>query len=95
MEKNNIDLIIMTSDGASGHKIGMLGSVADHISRTIKIPVLLIKTRIAKPIENERTSIKRVPVTLDGSDLSKLALPVAERLANKLQIPNYPFPDGA
>ncbi len=85
--KNNIDLIIMTSDGATDHKIETLGSVADHISRTVKIPVLLVKTRIAKPIENEKPLIKRILVTLDGSDLSKLALPIAEGLANKLQIP--------
>src|ERR1035437_2483250 len=31
VENNNIDLIIMTSDGASGHNIERLGSVADHI----------------------------------------------------------------
>ena len=87
VEKNNIDLIIMTCDGASGQKNERLGSVADHISRTVKIPALLIKSRIAELHENDRPSIKRILVTLDSSALSKLALPAAEGLANKLQIP--------
>jgi nucleotide-binding universal stress UspA family protein len=87
VEKNNMDLIIMTRNAASSHKIERLGSIADRISRTVKIPVLLIKTRTVEPIENERPSIKRILVTLDGSNLSKLALPVADGLAGKLQIP--------
>jgi nucleotide-binding universal stress UspA family protein len=87
VEKNCIDLIIMTSAASSGHKAGTLGTVADHISRTVKIPVLLVKARLAVQNEKEKPTIKRVIVTLDGSDLSKRALPVAEALAARLQIP--------
>lgn len=87
VEKNNVDLIIMTSAGSSGRKAGTLGTVADHISRTVKIPVLLVKARLAGQNEKEKPTIKRIVVTLDGSDLSKQALPSAEALAARLQIP--------
>jgi nucleotide-binding universal stress UspA family protein len=86
-KENHIDLLVMTRTGTSGSKIGVLGSVADHISRTVKLPVLLVKPSIIREIESKLPSIKRILVTLDGSDLARQALPVAEELANKLQIP--------
>ena len=44
VEKNDIDLIIMTAVSASGLKVGkMLGSVTDHVCRTVPIPVMLIR----------------------------------------------------
>jgi len=87
VEKNNINLIILTSAGTSGHKGDELGSVADHISRTVKVPALLIKSREASSITNERPSIQHVLVPLDGSDVSRSALPIAVELAQKLKIP--------
>jgi nucleotide-binding universal stress UspA family protein len=87
VEENKIELVVMTGSGTTGHKIGKLGSVADHITRTLKIPVMLIKTRNAPQTKNERPSLKRILVPLDGSNLSKLALPTAFGLADKLQIP--------
>ncbi len=87
-EKNDIGLIIMTAVGASGLKVGkMIGSVADHICRTVPIPVMLIKPQSAQRIERGMRLINRILLTLDGSELSQRALPVGEELAAKLKIP--------
>ena len=81
----------MTSAGASGHKVGALGSVVDHVSRTVTIPIMVIKPGNAARTKDGTQLINRILVPLDGSDLSKLALPVAEELAIKLKVPITPF----
>jgi nucleotide-binding universal stress UspA family protein len=86
-EKNAINLIIMTSVGSSGRKVGMLGKVANQVSGTMKIPVLLIQPWNSGSFDSEKQIIKRILVTLDGSDSSKLALPIASKLAKNLKIP--------
>ena len=63
------------------------GSVADHISRTIKVPALLIRSRESGSFTNDRPVIQHILVPLDGSDVSRLALPTAVELANKLNLP--------
>ncbi len=87
VEKNDIGLIIMTASGGSGVKPAILGSVADHICRTMPTPVMLIRPQDTPPIEGKQQLINRIFLPLDGSDLSKLALPVAEELAAQLKIP--------
>lgn len=88
VEKNEIGLIIMTIIGASGLKIGkMIGSVADHICRTVPIPVMLIRPQRNHQIPTRGHLINRILLTLDGSKLSEKALPVAEELAIRLKIP--------
>ena len=42
-EKNNVDLIIIATHGRSGIKRLVLGSVADRILRTSKIPILMVQ----------------------------------------------------
>jgi nucleotide-binding universal stress UspA family protein len=85
--EENIDLIIMTNAGASGHKVGMLGNVANRISREVNIPVMLIKPDSPVIYNGENQLISRILLPLDGSDQSKLALPVGIELAVKLEIP--------
>jgi nucleotide-binding universal stress UspA family protein len=88
VEKNNIDLIVMTAIGHSGLKVGkMIGSVADHICRTVPIPVMLIRSQRNHQTEARKQLISRILLTMDGSELSEKALPVAEKLATKLNIP--------
>ena len=87
VNKNNVDLIIMTAVSASGLKIGkMLGSVTDHLCRTVPIPVLLIRPQDLTRIESKKQLINRILIPLDGSELSKLALPVGEELASRLKV---------
>ncbi len=88
VEKNDIGLIIMTAVSTSGRKLAKrLGSVADHICRTVPIPVMLIRPQGIQRTEGEEQLINRILLPLDGSDLSKLALPVGEELAAKLEVP--------
>jgi nucleotide-binding universal stress UspA family protein len=84
--ENDIGLIIMTAVSVSGLKVAkMLGSVADHVCRTVPIPVMLIRPQDAQRIQGKKRLIDRILLPLDGSDLSRLALPVGEELAAKLK----------
>ena len=86
VDEYKVDLIVMTAVSASGLKIGrMLGSVADHICRTVPIPVLLIRPQNIRQVGGHGRLISRLLIPLDGSDLSRLALPVGEELAVKLK----------
>lgn len=88
VDKDNIDLIIMASVSASGLKIAkMLGSVTEHVCRTVPIPVMLIRPQDVQRIEGEKRLINRILLPLDGSDLSRLALPVGEEMATMLKVP--------
>jgi nucleotide-binding universal stress UspA family protein len=85
VEKDNISLIIMAAVSVSGLQVGkMLGSVTDHVCRTVPIPVMLIRPKNIQRIGGRERLITRLLLPLDGSDLSKLALPVTEELATKL-----------
>ena len=87
VNKNKVDLIIMTAVSASGLKIGkMLGSVTDHLCRTVPIPVLLLRPQDRQVIESKKQLINRILIPLDGSELSKLSLPIGEELASRLKV---------
>jgi nucleotide-binding universal stress UspA family protein len=86
VEKNNIGLIIMTAVSASGLRVGkMLGSVTDHVCRAVPVPVMLIRPQALERVGGKGQLINHILIPLDGSDLSRLALPVAEELATKLK----------
>jgi nucleotide-binding universal stress UspA family protein len=88
VDKDNIDLIIMASVSVSGHSIAkMLGSVTDHVCHTVRIPVMLIRPQDLQRIEGKKRLINRILLPLDGSDLSKLALPAGEEMAAVLRVP--------
>lgn len=92
VSKNKIDLIIMASVSASGIKIGkMLGSVTDHICHTVPIPVMLIRPKGVPKSKDKSRLFNKLLVPLDGSDLSKLALPVGEKIAEVLKLPIIVF----
>ena len=86
-ETNEIDLIMMTAVSISGMKIGkMLGSVTDHVCQTVAIPVMLIRPQNQIPTDRKFRLINHVLIPLDGSELSKLALPAGEELSAKLKV---------
>ena len=88
VETNKIDLIMMTAVSISGMKIGkMLGSVTDHVCQTVAIPVMLIRPQNQIPTDRKLRLINHVLIPLDGSELSKLALPAGEELSAKLKVP--------
>ncbi|HVB74010.1 MAG TPA: universal stress protein [Ktedonobacteraceae bacterium] len=77
------DLVVMTSQGKTGMKRWVLGSVAQKIARHSPIPVLVIHEAGAVPVgPRPDSSPLRALVTLDGSVLAKVALePAAQLLA--------------
>jgi nucleotide-binding universal stress UspA family protein len=87
VDKNGVDLIVMTAVGVSGLNIGkMLGSVTDHVCRTVPKPVLLIRPKNIPRVDNQGRLINRILIPLDGSEISKLALPVGIELASRLRL---------
>jgi nucleotide-binding universal stress UspA family protein len=77
------DLVVMTSQGKTGVKRWLLGSVAQKIARHSSIPVLVLREAgaiAAGPV--------RALVTLDGSTLAKAALEPAAQLVAALSFPN-------
>jgi len=86
VDTNKFDLIVMTAVSAAGLKVGkMLGSAADHVCRTVPIPVLLVRPRNVNRTDGGERLINRLLIPVDGSALSNLALPVGEELAAKLK----------
>ena len=84
--QNKIDLIIMTFISLSGLKIGkMLGTVADHVCRNVPIPVMLVKPQNIPSISHLDKLISNILIPLDGSELSKRALPIGEKLGSRLK----------
>jgi nucleotide-binding universal stress UspA family protein len=87
VDSNKIDLIVMSAVSVSGLKVGkMLGSVTDHVCQLVPIPVMLIRPQTVKTTTQTRPLFNNILVPLDGSDLSKLALPVGEDLAQALKM---------
>jgi nucleotide-binding universal stress UspA family protein len=80
-----VGLIVMTTHGRGALGRWAFGSVADTVTRTAPVPVLIVRPRQgeapAVPV------IQRVVVPLDGSALAERALPIAQALAQKLNIP--------
>ncbi|MGE5597450.1 MAG: universal stress protein [Hyphomicrobiales bacterium] len=69
-------LIAITSHGRGGFKRAIQGSVTDEVVRLVRIPVLVVRSGVAGG------EIRRMLITLDGSDVSEEALPVAREVAN-------------
>jgi nucleotide-binding universal stress UspA family protein len=81
-DENDIDLILMATHGRSGIRRWVIGSVADKVLRSSRVPVLLVRTGIPQHIvDNEWPDTMLVP--LDGSGLAELVLPHVAALAKQ------------
>jgi len=76
-DKNNIDLIVISTHGYSGIKRWVLGSVARKVLYGTGIPVLLVKSKAPKVSQVE---LKKLLLPLDGSPFSERPIPFIERL---------------
>jgi nucleotide-binding universal stress UspA family protein len=84
----NVDLIVMTSQGRTGMKRWMLGSVAQKIARYCTVPVLVLHEKGPLPIGPHRdTRPLRALVPLDGSPLAKAAIEPAAQLVSAIAAP--------
>lgn len=76
-EELKSDLILLTDHGRSGLKSVLLGSIAQQVLQSGKIPVLLVK--VSPDVEPQAFECRTIAVALDGSALYGNALtPAAE-----------------
>ena len=76
-----IDLVVMSTHGRGGIRRAWLGSVADHLIRTLEVPVLLVRPSESEPGRARPAASGRILVPLDGSPLAERALGPAIALA--------------
>jgi nucleotide-binding universal stress UspA family protein len=87
-QSSTADLIVLCSHGYTGLKRWFLGSVADVVTRTAPVPVLILREGGPLPMEaalNGGTQRALVPV--DGSPLSEAAIEPAAQLIAALAAP--------
>ena len=83
--KLGVGLIVMTTHGRGALGRWAFGSVADTVSRTSPVPVMIIRPQ--EDSEPPVPVIRRIVAPLDGSSLAERALPTAASLARQLGIP--------
>jgi nucleotide-binding universal stress UspA family protein len=82
------DLVVMTSQGKTGMKRWVLGSVSQKVARHSPIPVLMLHEAGTVPVgASPDGGPVRAIVTLDGSVLAKTALEPAAQLIAALSAP--------
>lgn len=77
-------LIAMASAGQGALRRLAFGSVADSVSRSSPVPVLIVRNDIAA--NGDPSGPERVVVPLDGSEAANMALSVAVQLASQLDV---------
>ncbi len=89
IRERDIGMVIIASHGWGFLGRVVVGSVADRVARAAEAPVLVIHPhRGAIPASADaRARIDRLVVPLDGSELARQALPVAQSLATRLGCP--------
>lgn len=75
-------LIVMATHGYSGLRRWALGSVTDEVVHTTTIPTFIIRSQELSESQPTLPPLQRILVPLDGSELSKKALPIATLLAS-------------
>jgi|SRR5690554_545120 len=83
-EKNDIDLIVMGSTGASGFKEMFVGSNTEKVVRTSKTPVLVIKNN--HPIFEVKDFVFASDFSLSGQGALKKAQEFAEKIDAKTHL---------
>jgi nucleotide-binding universal stress UspA family protein len=73
IDQEDFDLVVLSNHGRNGFHRRMLGNVAKQLIQTVSKPVLLIRPR--QGVSPPAKSIRRLLVTLDGSEFSERVLP--------------------
>jgi nucleotide-binding universal stress UspA family protein len=77
----NVDLIVMTTHGRGPMARFWLGSVSDALVRQMSIPVLFVPPNDIRVDLSQEPVIKRIVISLDGSQLAEQVLEPAMALA--------------
>lgn len=88
-EDSDVSLIIMATRGHGALGRALVGSVADRVSRSAKVPVLLINPAAGTvpASTGDNAPVRRIVVPLDGSERARSALPIAGELARRTGAP--------
>jgi nucleotide-binding universal stress UspA family protein len=78
-EKEEADLVTMTTHGRSGVMRWLLGSIADRVVQHARVPVMLVRTAEGQPLPSP--AAERILVPLDGSETAAGALPFVKDYA--------------
>lgn len=78
-------LIAMASHGRSGLARWWMGSVADKVLHTADNPLLIIRSQAEPP--DDHSSLERLVVPVDGSELAEQSIPHAAYLASGMNLP--------
>lgn len=84
VNQNDIGLVIMTAHGRSKLSIRLLGGRVDSIFRLVSCPTMLIQTVGTRTTRCAGGCFHNIMLSLDGTEASEMALPVAEELAKGL-----------
>jgi nucleotide-binding universal stress UspA family protein len=85
VQRANLDLVVMTTHGRGPLTRLWIGSVADHLIRTLTVPVLLIRPREGAPVPVPAPGC-RILLPLDGSSVGEAAVEPATELAGSLDL---------
>jgi nucleotide-binding universal stress UspA family protein len=80
---NGVDLILMATHGRTGIQRWTMGSIADKVLRTSKVPVWLVRAGLPPEIVHDYLPIRKILVPLDGSELAASILPHGEAVARQ------------
>jgi nucleotide-binding universal stress UspA family protein len=83
-DENDVSLIIMASHGRSSPGPWLLGNIVAKVLRATSRPMLLIRIQADEASIQQRSSIKKILLPLDGSSVAEQAIPHAEALAQVL-----------
>jgi nucleotide-binding universal stress UspA family protein len=86
-DERAVDLLVLANHGRGAVGRWAFGSVADRVSRSAKVPVMIVRPGGNDGAGRPSEVTRRVMVPLDGSELAARAVPVAASLAKRLDVP--------
>jgi nucleotide-binding universal stress UspA family protein len=82
-DKNNIDLIMLSTHGQSGVKAWDIGNVANKVIHASKIPLWIVPTELKEEIIYDKLPKRPMVIPLDCSKLSEKVIPHAINIAKQ------------
>lgn len=78
------NLLVLSSRGESGIRRAVMGSVSQHLIRNARSAAIMLSPAAADMHRDGEPMMRRIMLTLDGSEASEIAVPHAEHLARLL-----------
>lgn len=85
-EHTGADLVVLTSHGRGGLSRYWLGSVADHLLRRLRVPLLVVRPAAGAPASLAPATLRRVLVPIDETPASEQAIDAAVAVAGAADV---------